>query len=114
MPAPLGRWPSIPAVREIPSGELVISRAQKRVHITTEAFAVAVIVPWMASLVLRKNPRITRLDKFAAFFVGLGTVVVDGGLLLKFMKRKRTANGAAVAGRLQDPNVVDTTAVEVQ
>jgi len=112
MPVPLGRWPSIPAVREIPSGELVISRAQKRVHMTTEAFAVAIIVPWMLSLAFRKNPRITRLDKFAALFVAAGTLVVDGGLLLQFSKRRKTKDGA-VAGRLRDPDVIDTTAVEV-
>ena len=111
MPVPLGRWPSIPAVREIPSGELVISRAQKRVHMTTEAFAVAIIVPWMLSLAFRKNPRLTRLDKFAALFVAAGTLVVDGGLLLQFSKRRKTKDGA-VAG-LPDPDVIDTTAVEV-
>ncbi len=78
---------------------------------TTEALAVFVSTPWLLSLVLRKNPRITAADKLFALGFALATLLVDGGLLLKWRRKRQQRTETNAVGALAPAGgYIDTTA----
>ncbi len=68
--------------------------------------------PWLLSLVLRKNPRITTGDKLFAFAFAAVTLLVDGGLLLQWRKKRqrRVEASNAVGALAPRGGFIDTTA----
>ena len=80
------------AVRELPTGEVAISKIQRNVHVTFEALAVFVAAP-ACFYIAATNKGLP--DWQRAFLTALGatTLIVDGGLLISYMNKKK--NGAA-------------------
>lgn len=65
-----------------------ISEDQRTVHMAFETFALIIGVPFLTYLALNKDlPNWARVISGA---MALGTVVVDGGLLLSYMNRKQS------------------------
>jgi len=69
---------------ETRSGRAVISAAQRKVHIVSEIVAVVAVVPFMAYLALDK--RQTDVVRGASGAIAIGTLIVDGGLLMRWLK----------------------------
>lgn len=74
------------AVRELPSGEIAISKTQRNVHVFFEALALpaAGIMGYMAYTQ-------KQLPDWQRGFLGItaaATVIVDGGLLISYARRK--------------------------
>ncbi len=99
------------AVPETTGAGTCISSRQRKLHVTTEALAVFVATPWLISLLFRK--RITAGDKLVAGVFAFVTLLVDGGLLLEWQrKRKRRTEAAnnAVGALAPVGGFIDTTA----
>lgn len=75
------------AVRELPSGEIAISRAQRNVHVFFEALALpaAGVCAYMAYT----NKSLPEWQKWFLYGMAGTTIIVDGGLLLSYAKEKR-------------------------
>jgi len=58
-----------------------ISRDQRGVHMVSEAFAVFAVVPFMFFLATRRH--LPRWARWGSAIIGAGTLVIDGGLLVK-------------------------------
>ncbi len=71
-----------------------ISEGQRKLHIVSEAIALLVFAPWLVSVALKK--RLTNFDKGFALVVAGGTVLIDGGLLVTWL-RPRTKETVAQA-----------------
>ena len=59
-----------------------IPEAQRRVHIATEALALIVVAPFSLWLATRKD--LPPLARVTAGAIGVGTLLVDGALLLQW------------------------------
>jgi len=66
-----------------------ITPAQRNVHVTFEALAVFVGAPCLGYLAL--SPRLKPWERTGLAGMTLATLLVDGGLLYAYMKKKRTA-----------------------
>lgn len=60
-----------------------ISQSQRRLHILSEAAAVTLVAPFMFYVATRKE--LPSWARFAAAAIGVGTIVVDGYLLAKYV-----------------------------
>lgn len=76
------------AVRSL-NGEVAISKEQRNVHVTTEAFAVAVAAPFSLWLALSPAVALPTWARYLSGFIGVGTLVVDGGLLLSYLRKEK-------------------------
>lgn len=68
------------------SRPVCITKAQRNIHVVFEALAVLVVTPfnfWLAS-----RPELPKAARTACAVIGATTLVVDGGLLLQYMKQK--------------------------
>ena len=91
-------------------GPAVIGPGQRKLHVASEAFAVIVGVPWLISLALRKKPKLTNFDKGFAFFMAMGTLLVDGGLLVTWLKPRKKKTKISGALRAAGMTPLVTTA----
>jgi hypothetical protein len=66
-----------------------ITSAQRNVHVTFETLAVFVGAPFLGYLAL--STRLKPWERGGLAAMTLATLVVDGGLLYAYMKKKRTA-----------------------
>ena len=76
------------AVEALAGGKnpICITKAQRNVHVFFEALAVFLVAPfnfWLAS-----RPELPKPARTACAVVGATTLVVDGGLLLQYLKQK--------------------------
>jgi hypothetical protein len=76
---------------------LRIRRGQARLHVVAEAAAVLLVVPFMGFVATRKElPTWTR---WTAAGIGVGTLVVDGFLLTRFLQRPSALGDLIPGGR---------------
>lgn len=80
------------AIRELPSGEIAISKMQRNVHVTFEALAVFVAAP-ACFYIAATNRQMPEWQRGFLAALGVTTLVVDGGLLLSYMNKRK--NGMA-------------------
>lgn len=73
------------AVREV-GNEVCISKTQRNVHVTFEALAVFAAVPFL--LYLAQKPGLKDWEKYGLYGMAGATLIVDGGLLLSYMRKK--------------------------
>lgn len=73
------------AVREI-GDEICISKSQRNVHVTFEAMAVFAAAPFLIYMGSKKN--LYPWERYALYTMAGVTLVVDGGLLLSYMRKK--------------------------
>jgi hypothetical protein len=66
-----------------------ITPTQRNVHVTFEALAVFVAVPFTAYLAF--SPRLKPWERTGLAAMTLATLVVDGGLLYSYLKKKKGA-----------------------
>ncbi len=79
-------------VRELPSGEYAISKAQRNVHVTFEALAVFVSVPFLGYLALSKKDKpLEDWERFGLGAMAITTLAVDGALLVQWMRQRKKA-----------------------
>jgi hypothetical protein len=64
-------------------GDVVVSRGQRSVHVASESVAVLAVVPFMLYLATRKE--LPRWARIASGVIAAGTLVVDGGLLARYL-----------------------------
>lgn len=69
--------------------EICISENQKKLHVTTEALAVFVAAPFTAWLALKPRDTIEPWERTGLAVLTVGTLLVDGGLLLKWATTKK-------------------------
>lgn len=63
---------------------IVVSENQKRVHVIFEFLAITLQLPWLLYLsfyVLEKNS----IHKYIALILAIAVIIIDGGLLLKWV-----------------------------
>lgn len=77
-------------------GKLAISEKQRGVHVATESLALFALVPFLGWVATRDRPLNAR-ERGALLVVALGTVLVDGGLLIRMLKRKKRTKPKAKA-----------------
>ncbi len=63
---------------------IVISRNKKNIHMLSEGFALLAVVPFMGWLATSDRVKLPGWAKTAAGGLALGTLLVDGGLLLSY------------------------------
>lgn len=81
------RWRTGAVIRQ-DDKSVTITRTQRHVHVAAETVAVFAVVPFMGYLATRKElPDWARATSGA---IALGTLIIDGGLLLAYTKGKRT------------------------
>jgi len=75
------------AVRELPSGEVAISRSQRNVHVFFEALAIpaAGLMFYMA----HTNKQLPDWQRNFLYATAITTVIVDGGLLISYAREKK-------------------------
>lgn len=75
------------AVRELPSGEIAISKGQRNVHVFFEALALpaAGVMGYMAYT----NKSLPPWQRNFLYVTAAATVIVDGGLLISYSRKKR-------------------------
>ncbi len=64
-----------------------VGEDQYLVHVVTEALAVGVFAPWLLSQ--STNPALSKTDRTFAFVMGAGTIIIDGWLLIKNLRKYR-------------------------
>ena len=82
----LHRTTRVGAVRELPSGEIAISKTQRNVHVFFEAGAVLIAAPFSFYIASQKS--LPMWARYTSGAIGLATLVVDGGLLLSYARKK--------------------------
>lgn len=75
------------AVQTLPSGEVIISKRQRDVHVFFEALAVFVAAPVCVAIAYR-NPLLPSWQKGFLYTMAGVTLAVDGGLLLSYAREK--------------------------
>jgi hypothetical protein len=60
-----------------------ITKRQRDIHTASEAFAVAVVAPFLIYAGTRKR-KLTQIERNALVGIGIATLVVDGYLLSKY------------------------------
>lgn len=75
------------AVRELPTGEIAISRSQRNVHVFFEALALpaAGLMAYMAYT----NKALPPWQRNFLYATAITTVIVDGGLLISYAREKQ-------------------------
>jgi len=75
------------AVRELPNGDIAISKGQRNVHVFFEAMALpaAGIMAYIAAT----NKMLVPWQRGFLYTTAAVTVVVDGGLLVSYMRKKK-------------------------
>lgn len=68
-----------------------ISAAQRNVHVMSEAAAVLVAAPF--SFWLAAQPTLPQWARVLSATIGAGTLLVDGGLLLSYLKKESNNAG---------------------
>lgn len=63
---------------------IVVTEGQRNLHVSSEAVAVFAVAPFMFWLAFQDLPKWARRTSAV---IGLGTVLVDGYLLLQYLKR---------------------------
>lgn len=74
-------------VRELPTGEIAISKRQRDVHVTFEALAVVVAAPFSIWLATQKT--LPDWARMLSGTIGVATLIVDGGLLLSYIRKQK-------------------------
>lgn len=74
------------AVRELPTGEIAISKSQRDIHVAFEALAIpaAGLMAYMAYT----NKTLPGWQRGFLYTTAAVTIVVDGGLLISYMRKK--------------------------
>lgn len=75
------------AVRNLPTGEVAISKTQRNVHVFFEGLAVFVAAP--VCIAIASNKQLPEWQRGFLYTMAGVTLVVDGGLLLSYMKQKK-------------------------
>lgn len=75
------------AVRELPSGEIAISRSQRNVHVFFEALALP--AAGLTAYVAYSNKSLPDWQRNFLYAMAITTVIVDGGLLISYAREKR-------------------------
>lgn len=68
-----------------PIGEVCIDDDQRAMHVTSEAIAVAFVAPFMLYLAWQKE--LPTWARAVSFGIGVGTLAVDGALLVKYLRK---------------------------
>lgn len=76
------------AVRELPTGETVISPTQRNIHVFFEGLAVFVAAP-ACVYIAATNKTLPEWQRYFLYTMAGVTVAVDGGLLLSYMSKKK-------------------------
>ena len=78
---------AVGAVRELPSGEIAISKSQRNVHVVFEALA----LPFAGLLgyIAYKNKGLPDWQRNVLYAGAVATVIVDGGLLISYSRKKQ-------------------------
>lgn len=76
------------AVRELPSGEVAISKTQRNVHVFFESLAVFVAAP-LCITIAATNKTMPQWQRGFLYTMAGVTLAVDGGLLLSYMRSKK-------------------------
>jgi hypothetical protein len=71
------------------TGEVLISDDQRTVHVTAEAVAVFVAAPFSIWLAFQK--KLPPWARALSGAIGIGTLIIDGGLLYKYLSERRAA-----------------------
>lgn len=75
------------AVRELPSGEIAITKTQRNIHVLFEGLAVFAVAP-LTAYIAYSNPFLKPWQRGFLYTVAAGTILVDGGLLLSYARKK--------------------------
>jgi len=75
------------AVRTLPSGEVAISKTQRNVHVFFETLALP--AAGLMAYVAYANPFLPQWQRGFLYTTAAVTVLVDGGLLLSYMREKK-------------------------
>lgn len=75
------------AVRELPTGEIAISKSQRNVHVVFEALA----IPFAGVLayIAYNNKTLPPWQRNVLYAGAVATVIVDGGLLISYSRKKQ-------------------------
>lgn len=65
-----------------------ISGAQRTIHVASESIAVFLVTPFMFWLATRKE--LPSWARTSSAVIGAGTLLVDGGLLVSYLKKEKT------------------------
>lgn len=68
-------------------GDVTIPDAQRDVHVAAETVAVVAVAPFMIWLAFQRG--LPTWARVASAVIGVGTLVVDGGLLWKYSKESK-------------------------
>lgn len=81
--------PKTGAIETVVNGQTryCISGAQRTIHVTSESIAVFLVAPFMFWLATRKE--LPDWSRTASAVIGAGTLMVDGGLLLSYLKKEK-------------------------
>lgn len=71
-----------------------VSPEQRWIHVVTEALAVVVVAPALAYVATRDRP-LNRVEKGVLWAVVLGTLVVDGWLVYRFVSGRTEESARA-------------------
>lgn len=71
------------------NGQVCISETQRKVHMTAEALALLVAVPFTAYLALKPSDRLEPWERTGLGALALGTAVVDGALLYNYWRKRK-------------------------
>lgn len=66
-------------------GDTCIDEEQRSLHVTSEAIAVAFVVPFMFYIAWQKS--LPAWARAVSFGIGVGTIAVDGSLLVKYLRK---------------------------
>ncbi len=66
-------------------GDVCIDDDQRQLHVTSEAIAVTLVAPFMFYLAWQKG--LPAWARAVSFGIGVGTVLVDGKLLLDYLRK---------------------------
>lgn len=68
---------------------ICISKSQQKVHQATEALAVFVAAPFTAWLALKPSDKLEPWERTGLGILTIGTLIVDGGLLISWLRKKK-------------------------
>lgn len=77
----------------IRGNEVCISKTQRNVHVAAEALAVFVVAP-LTGYIAWKNKDLPDWSRVFLGAVAVGTIVIDGGLLISYWRAKKAAENA--------------------
>lgn len=67
-------------------GLIMIEEEQRNLHVVSETIAVVAVAPFMFWLAAREE--LPTWSRWVSGLIGLGTVLVDGGLLVRYLANR--------------------------